>query len=140
MDKRKKNRGSSGNNRKKGSSFLEKNKAKQGVIETSSGLQYLIVDAGEGDSPDDDSNVTIHQRCLLVDGKIILDTFKENEASECKVDELIDGLAEGLKLMNKGARFKFFIPPHLGWGKKGSSNKIPPESVSIFDVRLIDFW
>ena len=139
-EKRNRNKGSVGNNRKTGDEFLIKNKLKPGVTETESGLQYQIIDKGEGPSPDGDSYITIHQRCLLLSGKILVDSYKENKPAEAKIKELIEGLAEGILLMNKGSKYRFYIPPELGWGKKGSSSTIPPNSVLIFDVRLIDFW
>ena len=84
--------------------------------------------------------ITVHQRCQLINGTIIEDTYRENETSEVKVKELIEGYQEGIQLMNKGARYKFFIPWELAWGKNGTGSKIPPYSMLIFDVRLIDFW
>ena len=139
-DKRNKSRGSAGNNRKMGEDFLEKNRRKEGVRETESGLQYLVIDEGEGDSPEANANIIVHQRCQLINGTIIIDTYRENETSEVKVIELIEGYQEGVQLMKKGARYKFFIPSELAWGKNGTGSKIPAYSMLIFDVRLIDFW
>lgn len=139
-EKRNKNRGSAGNNRKTGEVFLDKNRTKEGIVETDSGLQYKIIESGEGDSPNEDSYVTVHQRCTLVNGTLLEDTYRENEPSEVHMKELIEGYKEGLMLMNKGARYQFFVPSELAWGKNGTGNKIPPNAVLIFDVRLIDFW
>jgi len=139
-EKRNRSRGSVGNNRKTGEDFLEKNSKKPGVNETNSGLQYVIIEEGEGEKPDSKSNITVHQRCQLVNGTLIEDTYKKNEPSEVKMEELIEGYQEGVMLMNKGAKYKFFIPAELCWGKQGSGIKIPPNSVLIFDVKLIDFW
>lgn len=139
-EKRNRSRGSAGNNRKSGEGFLEKNRIKEGVKETESGLQYLIVEEGTGECAPENAYITVHQRCQLVNGTIIIDTYRENEPSEDKMEDLIEGYREGVQLMNKGARYKFFIPPELAWGKKGSSSKIPPNSVLIFDVKLIDFY
>ncbi len=139
-EKREKSRGSAGNNRKAAEEFLLKNKTKEGVIETESGLQYLVIEQGDGDHPFEGCNVIIHQRCALLNGKLIEDTFQDNEADEVPMNELIEGYREGLLLMRKGSRFKLFIPPDLAWGKKGTGNKIPPNALLIFDVRLIDFW
>ena len=139
-EKRNRSRGSSGNNRKTGSDFLTRNVQKEGVIETESGLQYKVLEQGKGESPEDDAIITVHQRCQLVNGIIIEDTYKKNEPSEVKMEELIEGYCEGIQLMRPGARYKFFIPPELAWGKQGSGSKIPPNSVLIFDVKLIDFY
>lgn len=139
-EKRLRSKGSSGNNRSIGNSFLDKNRSKPGVVETDSGLQYCIVEQGEGSFPSWDCNIQVHQRCQLVNGTLLVDTYKENKPSEVKIIELIEGYQEGIALMRKNARYKFFIPPELAWGKKGSGNKIPPNSVLIFDVKLLDFW
>jgi FKBP-type peptidyl-prolyl cis-trans isomerase FkpA len=139
-EKRAKSRGSSGNNRKASEDFLLKNKLKEGIFETISGLQYAVIEQGQGDIPFEGCNVIVHQRCSLLSGKVIEDTYKENQPDEVVMDELIDGYKEGLMLMKKGSRFKLFIPPDLAWGKKGSGSKIPPNALLIFDVRLIDFW
>ena len=138
-EKKKRNRGSAGNNRKAGEDFLIKNRQKQGVYITESGLHYSIVEKGIGEYPGKNDVITVHQRCQLINGTIIEDTYRENKPSEVKISELIDGYKEGVLLMNKGARYKFFIPSELAWGKSGTGNKIPPFSVLIFDVRLIDF-
>lgn len=139
-EKRNKSRGSTGNNRKSSEDFLMKNKNKDGVIETTSGLQYKVIEAGTGEYPFDGCNVIIHQRCALLNGKIIADTYRENEPDEVPLDELIEGYREGLMLMKKGGKSKLFIPSELAWGKKGTGNKIPPNALLIFDVRLVDFW
>lgn len=139
-EKRNKSRGSTGSNRKSGEDFLQKNSKKEGVISTESGLQYKIIEVGTGDFPFENCNVIIHQRCTLLNGKVIADTYKDNEPDEVPIGELIEGYREGLLLTKKGGKSRFFIPPDLAWGKKGTSNKIPPNAVLVFDVRLIDFW
>lgn len=139
-EKRQRSRGSAGNNRKTGEDFLEKNSKKEGVIETESGLQYKVIEEGDGDKPDEKANITVHQRCQLVNGTVIEDTYRANEPSEVAMPELIEGYQEGIMLMRKNARYKFFIPSELAWGQKGTGTKIPPNSVLIFDVKLIDFW
>jgi FKBP-type peptidyl-prolyl cis-trans isomerase FkpA len=139
-EKRSKSRGSTGNNRKSSEDFLTKNKPKEGVFETASGLQYKVIEEGDGTSPFEGCNVIIHQRCALLNGKIIADTYKDNKPDEVPLGELIEGYREGLMLMKKGGKSKFFIPSELAWGKKGTGNKIPPNALLIFDVRLVDFW
>ncbi len=139
-EKRNKSRGSTGNNRKSSEGFLIKNKNKEGVMETASGLQYKVIEAGTGEQPFEGCNVMIHQRCALLNGKIIADTYKENEPDEVPLNELIEGYREGLMLMKKGGKSTFYIPSELAWGKKGTGSKIPPNALLIFDVRLVDFW
>lgn len=130
--------GSAGQNRKRSEDFLLQNIKKSGVIETASGLQYEIIKIGEGDIPSFNSTVVVHQRALLLGGKILDDTYKENSPIEFKLDEVIEGYQEGLLMMKVGSRFKLYVPPELGWGKKGSGGRIGPYAVVIFDVSLLD--
>lgn len=136
----KKQGGSSGQNRKKSDCFLDKYRQKEGVIETSSGLLYEVLKEGEGDFPSHNSNVTVHQRAMLIGGKVIDDTYKENTPTEFCLTEVIDGYAEGLQMMRAGSRYKFVVPADLAWGKKGSGGRIGPNAVVIFDVYLLEFW
>ncbi len=125
-EKKQKNKGSAGNNRKAGEEFLLQNAQKPGVVETDSGLQYMIVDEQNGEKPDEGSTVEIHQRALLLNGTLLEDTYRKNETSTGALNELIEGLQEGLKMMSVGSRYKFWVPSDLAWGRKGTSNKIPP--------------
>lgn len=137
-EKRSRNKGSAGNNRKLGDDFLRTNATKQGVEKTPSGLQFLVVDEVDGPKPAIGDKVKMHQRALLLDGKILEDTYRRNCPEEVQLDELIDGLQEGLQLMSVGSRYKFWVPADLAWGPKGTGNKIPPNAVLCFDIRLVE--
>jgi FKBP-type peptidyl-prolyl cis-trans isomerase len=137
-EKKPRNKGSVGNNRKSGEDFLLQNSKKDGVIETDSGLQYLVVDDIAGIKPGIFDTVKIHQRALLLDGKLLEDTYRLNKPDEVKIEELIEGLQEGLQIMPVGSRYKFWVPAELAWGRKGTGNKIPPNALLSFDIRLIE--
>ncbi len=137
-EKRSRSKGSAGHNRKSGEDFLLQNSKKEGVIETGSGLQFLVIDEKTGVKPDLFDTVLIHHRTLLLDGKILIDTYRQNKPDEVKVDELIEGLQEGLQMMAAGSRYKFWVPADLAWGRKGTGNKIPPNAVLSFDIRLLE--
>jgi len=136
-EKKQKSKGSAGNNRKVGEEFLLHNARKPGVLGTESGLQYLIFDEKEGQKPDEWSTVEIHQRALLLNGTLLEDTYRTNQTSMVPLNELIEGLQEGLQLMSVGSRYKFWVPSDLAWGRKGTGNKIPPNAVLYFDIRLV---
>lgn len=137
-EKRQKSKGSAGNNRKTGEDFLHQNALKPGVIETENDLQYLIVEEADGIKPDEWSTVEIHQRALLLNGTLLEDTYRTNQTSVVPISELIEGLQEGLQMMSVGSRYKFWVPPELAWGRKGTGNKIPPNAVLHFDIRLVN--
>jgi len=135
---KKQNKGSSGQNRKKSEEFLNQNRLKSGVYETASGLQYEIIKEANGPKPNENDKVKVHQRALLLGGKTLDDTYKDATPLEFKLNETIEGYSEGLKMMAVGSRYKFYIPPELGWGKKGSGGRIGPYALTIFDVALIE--
>lgn len=137
MPKKKLNKGSSGQNRKASEDYIEKYRQKEGVQQTASGLLYKQLEAGSGLTPTEFDRVQVNQRIQLVGGKVIGDTYKEGLPDEFSMKEAITGLREGLQLMQEGDRFEFVVPPELAWGKKGAGNKIGPNAVLIFDVRLM---
>lgn len=136
----KKQGGSSGQNRKQGDTFIDKYRKKEGVKETDSGLLYEIIKQGDGECPPHNANVTVHQRAMIANGKVLDDTYKENTPMEFCLSEVIEGYSEGLQMMPLGSRYKFVIPPDLAWGKKGSGGRIGPNAVVVFDVHLLEFW
>jgi FKBP-type peptidyl-prolyl cis-trans isomerase FkpA len=115
--------------------FLAWNKGKAGVKATASGLQYKIIKAGEGASPTDQDVALVAYKGTLRDGSV----FDQNEQAPFPVGQMIPGFTEGLKLMSKGAKFRFWIPPELGYKDQSPSEAIPPNSLLIFDVELKDF-
>ncbi len=132
-----KGKGSKGQNKKNSIEFFKKNKTKKGVVETKTGLQYIAKVEGSGAIPDLNSTIEIHQRISLIDGSLIADTYKNDETEEFSMNEAIEGLKEGICLMNEGSKYKFFVPPELAWGKRGAGDKIGPFATLVFDIKLI---
>jgi len=122
-----------------GQAFLAENKIKEGVIELESGLQYLILENADGDKPWATHTVTCHYHGTLINGTIFDSSVQRGQPASFPLNMVIKGWTEGLQLMPKGSKFRFFIPPHLGYGERQVSAEIGPNSTLIFDVTLIDF-
>lgn len=136
--KEKKNRkGSTGLNKKESENYLRKNSSKSGVQKFSSGLQMEVLEEGDGSFVMGGDTVQVHQRISLIDGTVIVDSYKTNEAEIFPVDEAIAGYKEGLLQMHVGGRYRLTLPPDLAWGKRGTSKKIGPYAVIIIDCRLL---
>jgi len=118
--------------------FLSKNAERKEVTSTESGLQYEILMEGEGNSPVDTSIVTVHYTGTLLDGTVFDNSYDRDEPATFRLDRVIPGWTEGLKLMSEGAKYKFYIPSNLGYGPRGAG-PIPPNSLLIFEVELISF-
>jgi FKBP-type peptidyl-prolyl cis-trans isomerase FklB len=123
-----------------GNRFLEENRNKEGVQETASGLQYIVLQEGSGPHPNNNSIVTTRFTGTLIDGTIFDTTEGEGPESgprNFEVDKVIEGWKEALLQMRPGAKWKLFIPPSLGYGKE-LRDPIPPNSVLIFELELLD--
>jgi FKBP-type peptidyl-prolyl cis-trans isomerase len=125
------------NNRAATQKFLAENKKSEGVKTTSSGLQYKVLQKGKGTSPSATDSVTVLYRGSLIDGTVI-DSTSMNQPATLDLSRTIPGLTEGIQLMSRGAKYRFFIPPELAYGQMGAPPVIPPESVLIFDIELVD--
>lgn len=123
--------------KKENEQFLVDNKTKEGVKTTASGLQYIVVKEGEGESPKAKDRVKVHYAGAVIDGTEF-DSSMGGDPRTFGVGQVIKGWTEGLQLMKPGAKYKFFIPQELAYGFKGRMPKIKPFSTLIFDVELIE--
>lgn len=126
-------------NLKAGQEFLVQNKNQEGVIETASGLQYKVLTMGTGEKPTVNNTVTCHYHGTVIDGTVFDSSVQRGVPASFPLGAVIQGWVEGLQLMPVGSKFRFFIPPHLGYGDRQVSAVIGPNSTLIFDVELISF-
>ncbi|MCD8175926.1 MAG: FKBP-type peptidyl-prolyl cis-trans isomerase [Tannerellaceae bacterium] len=125
-------------NKQAGEEFLNINKHKAGVTELPSGLQYEILKKGEGPKPAATDKVVCHYHGTLIDGTVFDSSVQRNSPAEFGVSQVIPGWVEALQLMEKGSKWRLFIPSHLAYGEQGAGNLIEPNSTLIFDVELLD--
>ena len=123
--------------KEEGEKFLKENATKEGIITTKSGLQYKVLQEGNGKSPKATDKVRCHYEGMLIDGTLFDSSLQRGEPADFPLNGVIAGWTEGLQLMKEGAKYRFFIPYILGYGAGGAGNAIPPYSTLIFDVELI---
>ena len=121
-----------------GEKYLEENAKKEGVQVTESGLQYLVLQEGNGKSPKASDRVKCHYEGMLTDGTLFDSSVQRGEPAVFPLNGVIAGWTEGLQLMKEGGKTRFFIPYHLGYGEAGAAGAIPPYAALIFDVELIE--
>ena len=126
-------------NLKAGQEFLEANKNKPGVVALASGLQYEVLTEGTGTKPLATNKVTCHYHGTLIDGTVFDSSVRRGQPATFPLNAVIKGWTEGLQLMPAGSKWRFFIPPHLGYGDRQVSAQIGPNSTLIFDVELLSF-
>jgi FKBP-type peptidyl-prolyl cis-trans isomerase FklB len=124
-------------NRKAGEVFLAANKAKDGVVTLSSGLQYKVLKAGDGRKPTDTDTVECRYRGTLIDGTEFDRSDPAGQPATFKVAGVIPGWREALKRMPAGSKWQLFIPPQLAYGARGAGRAIGPNATLIFDLELL---
>jgi FKBP-type peptidyl-prolyl cis-trans isomerase FklB len=120
-----------------GSSFLVENAKKEGVITTSSGLQYEIITNGTGATPTETDQVTVHYHGTLIDGTVFDSSVDRGQPATFPVNGVIPGWVEALQLMNVGSKYKLYIPSDLAYGERGAGGSIGPNATLIFEVELL---
>jgi len=123
-------------NLKAAEDFLAENKTKEGVKTTESGLQYKVLEEGDGSSPSASDTVRVHYAGRLLDGTQFDSSYDRGEPSEFGVSRVIKGWTEVLQLMKPGEVVEVYIHPELGYGPTGNRS-IPPNALLIFKVELI---
>ena len=124
-------------NKKEAEEFLAENKEKEGVKVTDSGLQYIVIEEGDGPSPKPTDMVTVHYRGTLIDGTEFDSSYERGEPARFVVNQVIEGWQESLPMMKVGAKWKLFIPPDLAYGPQRQGPQIGPNSLLIFEVELL---
>lgn len=125
-------------NLEEGQAFLTANAAKEGVKVTESGLQYRVIEEGEGAQPVASDRVTVHYRGRLINGVEFDSSYARGEPTTFGLSQVIPGWTEGLQLMREGGKYEFFIPAELAYGERGAPGAIGPNSTLIFEVELIE--
>lgn len=103
------------------------------------GLAYKVLKAGEGDAhPAQNAVITVHYTGWTTDGKMFDSSVVRNEPATFPLNKLIPGWQEGIPLMTKGEKARFWIPGDLAYaGRKDRPDA--PKGTLVFDVTLLDF-
>ncbi|RPH95922.1 FKBP-type peptidyl-prolyl cis-trans isomerase [candidate division KSB1 bacterium] len=110
------------------------------TVTTASGLKYVDIKAGSGASPQPGQTAEVHYTGWLTDGKKFDSSKDRNQPFSFQIGQgrVIKGWDEGVASMKVGGVRKLIIPPQLGYGERGAGNVIPPHSVLIFEVELLN--
>lgn len=122
--------------REEGDKFLAENAKKEGVVTTSTGLQYRVIKMGTGPKPTIESKVKTNYTGKLIDGKVF-DSSEGKEPIVFPLNGVIPGWQEGIQLMPVGSTFEFVIPWNLAYGERGYPPAIPAYATLVFEVELL---
>ncbi len=118
--------------------FLRTNAEREDVTVTDSGLQYEVLESGEGDSPQLTDTVVTHYHGTFVDGAVFDSSVERGEPAQFGVNQVIPGWTEALQMMKPGDKWRITCPPHLAYGEQGAGNAIPPNTSLVFEIHLIN--
>ncbi len=120
-----------------GKAFLEENKKREGVVTLPSGLQYEVINEGDGAIPKATDKVKCHYHGTLIDGTVFDSSVQRGQPAVFGVNQVIKGWVEALQLMSVGSKWRLYIPSDLAYGKQGAGGSIEPNTTLIFDVELL---
>lgn len=124
-------------NKKKGEAFLKENKTKEGVVTTSSGLQYKVIKKGTGKKPGKEDTVTVEYTGQLINGEVFDSTEKNGKPATFKLSQVIPGWIEALQLMPEGSVWEIYVPSELAYGSRSVGGPIGPNETLKFKIHLV---
>lgn len=123
--------------KEEGIAFMQANKEKEGIIELPEGLQYQVLQEGNGAKPEVSSNIRAHYAGSLLNGKEFDSSYRRGQPFEARVNQLVKGWQIVLPMMSEGSKWRLWIPSDLGYGDRGAGAGIPGGATLVFDVELI---
>ena len=127
-----------GENKAAGEAFLAANAKNEGVVTTESGLQYKVIKEGKGEVPTATSTVKVNYKGTLIDGTEFDSSYKRNEPTTFRANQVIKGWTEALTMMPVGSKWELYIPQELAYGARETGGQIKPFSTLIFEVELLE--
>ena len=120
-----------------GEEYLKNNAARENVVVTDSGLQYEILNQGDGQPVLKENTVKVHYHGTLIDGTVFDSSVDRNNPATFPVTGVIPGWVEALQLMKVGDKYRLTIPYQLAYGANGAGGAIPPYATLVFDVEVL---
>ena len=126
-------------NKRKQADFLAENAKRPEVVTLPSGLQYEVIIPADGPKPTATTEVKVHYEGRLIDGTKFDSSYDRKQPASFQLNRVIPGWTEGVQLMSRGAKYKFYVPYQLGYGERGAGKQIPPYATLVFVVELLEF-
>ena len=108
----------------------------EGATTSESGLASIVLQPGTGDDhPTPRNHVTVHYTGWTTDGTMIDSSVLRGQPATFPLTGVIRGWTEGVQLMTRGEKRRFWIPSELAYGR----DKSKPQGMLVFDIELVDF-
>ena len=126
-----------GENKAEGEKFLAENAKKEGIKTLPSGVQYKVIKEGNGAMPADTSLVKVHYEGRTLDGNVFDSSYKRNEPTTLRCNQVIKGWTDALVNMPEGSVWEVYIPQEQAYAER-ETRDIKPFSMLIFKIELIE--
>lgn len=120
--------------------YLAANAKREGVRVTESGLQIEMLAEGYGRFPTIEDTVVVHYQGWMIDGTLFDSSIKRGKPAQFRLTGVVRGFSEGLMNVRMGGKARLVLPSDLGYGTRGAGSDIPPNTVLIFEVELLDVF
>ncbi|HEY5712709.1 MAG TPA: FKBP-type peptidyl-prolyl cis-trans isomerase [Allosphingosinicella sp.] len=104
------------------------------IITTASGLRFQVLAPGTGRRPGPGDAVRVTYEGRLADGTVFDSAV---EPAGILVSNTVPGFREALLMMNRGGRYRFWIPARLAYGTRGLRRIVPPDADLDFTLTLV---
>jgi FKBP-type peptidyl-prolyl cis-trans isomerase FklB len=125
-------------NRVAGEAFRASFAEEAEVVTLETGVQYKVLEPGDGEIPPAGATVKVHYRGTFVDGTEFDNSYGDDEPVAISLDRVIPGWSEALTRMPVGSVWKIVIPPSLAYGEAGAAGFIEPNATLVFEVELVE--
>ena len=129
-------------NKAEGDTFMAENAKKENVKTMDNGVQYEVLEEGNGEQPKASDRVQVHYHGTLPDGTVFDSSLhpldgSDPEPAEFGVSQVVEGFSAALQAMKVGDKWKVAIPGEKAYGMRGKG-KIEPNQTLIFEIQLLD--
>ena len=124
-------------NQQEEQAFLTQNKSRQGVQTTPSGLQYRVIQQGNGPSPTVNDTVKCNYRGTLLNGTEFDSSTRQGGPASFPLKRVIPGWTEALQKMHVGDKWQLYVPSKLAYGMQPPGPPIEAGSMLVFDIELL---
>jgi FKBP-type peptidyl-prolyl cis-trans isomerase FkpA len=118
--------------------FLENAAKESGAVKTASGLIYVSLREGSGDTPVQTNTVKVNYRGTLANGTEFDSSYKRGKSLEFNLGSVIKCWSEGLQKMKVGGKAKLVCPSSIAYGEAGAGDLILPGATLMFEVELLE--
>lgn len=125
-------------NAEAGRTYLAENGRRSGVVTLPSGLQYEVLQQGNGAQPTETDAVRVHYHGTRIDGVVFDSSTARGEPAEFPLNGVIPGFREAITRMRVGGQWRVVVPGELAYGQRGAGADIGPNETLIFEISLLD--